>query len=1134
MMERASTHGRPGIVEILAALGGAVLFPVLVDGGSLVFSEALSPQSSWRALLTTAALSVAIASAAGALLAGFAWLGGRRPLPRLLLLSTPLAAALGIASLHLLSGPHISMHPWIGWMQAASIALACLASLAFTATILRARRPGALRRLLLPLLLATPAILLAADRIVLPGVYPAFHLGLMLATLLAGAAFGFLLASLRPAPAVPLLLAAAGTGLSGLVLASLGQLPGDRQDLRAAMLNPIALPVASRLQTLAPARWLNPVGPRSSAGNLEPLPRAATVPGGTLDRLLPARRELSVLVITMDAVRADRMGFLGYGRPVTPNLDRLAGRSAVFENAIAPSSASQISLCSMFQSLHPSSCDVIDVRERPELLQPPLPRAPLARRLQESGHRTAGVCSLMPPIFHTHFPFLADGMEEIRLNDTAGSMDGARVTEHALDLIEGFGADPFFLWVHYFDAHDPYEFRPGLLPRATAADAYDTEIAYVDREIGRLLAFLEERELVESTMIIVHSDHGEEFGEHGGRFHGTSLYSELVDVPLIIAIPGLPETRVAAPASLVDLPPTILQVKAISADGMEGESLLPWMIDGTEPPPPHRFALAQLRNPRALSPEIDALVSDDYKLIHHRRTGAWELYDRRRDRGERRNLAHREPDTLDRLQALLDRKRANLGAADASARGPSLKDVLDDLSSLGTEEQRGVLDRLLARGDCDLLADACEKLLNTEDAPAQDLALRTLAIVPSERFRSRISGLLASGDREIRLRAMLAACHHLDASELRDRIQPLMAGSDPPLAAGAAIVLQLCGDPGGTKLVEALMPSLAGEARALALLGRARLGDRRARLLRASLLREPCISLLLHSFAVRGALADRSSTDLIDLFALTLRPGGSQDYLPSETLLQLARTFEPREAVPLLRHALARRDNSLRLQVAEAVGADLLARPWANRPMERLFADDSSRPLRSAEARLRAARRGAEAGVVEWGLVFQALATMTSAGLHGQVATLLERTGWDRPDGPGVFPDFVRRIGRLAGSPPGPVSATIRLDWHDPAMSSSGEIWIAEVAVELPPEGPPLPGGPSGAWLLATATQEGRATPLAAARIPLPLQGLLPGESSPLLVVLAARPEPGLPVCIGFELAGAGASATAETEVSVR
>jgi len=320
-------------------------------------------------------------------------------------------------------------------------------------------------------------------------------------------------------------------------------------------------------------------------------------------------------MIVVDTLRADHLGTYGYQRSTSPNLDRWAARGVVFDRAYSSSSWTLPAFASMYTGQYPArhgagtfigSSDVDDGgttgargRQRFAVLDTAFPT--LAEIFSANGHATGAVLS--NPFLDESFG-VARGFQEY---DYAPHRRAVATVDLALKWIESQGESPFFLMVHLMDVHLPYNPPPeyqgmfadaastrltypiakvhevrreietyGAADRAFVEAAYDEELAYVDSELGRLFDAFEESGLWDDAVVVLTSDHGEEFFEHGGFEHGHAFYDEVVRVPLVV---WNGETgRVAEPVSLADLAPTLLASAGVRTDvEFGGASLVPYL-----------------------------------------------------------------------------------------------------------------------------------------------------------------------------------------------------------------------------------------------------------------------------------------------------------------------------------------------------------------------------------------------------------------------------------------------------------------------------------------------------------------------------------------------------------------------------
>jgi len=290
----------------------------------------------------------------------------------------------------------------------------------------------------------------------------------------------------------------------------------------------------------------------------------------------------NIILITLDTTRADRMGFLGSKRGLTPNLDALALQSAVFSRAYSQAPLTSPSHATILTGTYPQFHQVLDF---PEPLAKDLPYGPDI--LHGQGYQTAAFLASLAldptggaPGFERGFDvydahFSGKDFQKLDRYHTI-ERRGGEVVARALTWLNQHQRGPFFLWVHLYDAHDPYD-PPEPYKTRYAKNLYDGEIAYVDSVVGKLLTQLKAKGLYDGAEIAVMADHGEALGAHGEDTHGILLYDETIHVPLLIKLPHgeSARKRVDSRVELVDVMPTLLQRAgvAIPAD-VQGQSLL--------------------------------------------------------------------------------------------------------------------------------------------------------------------------------------------------------------------------------------------------------------------------------------------------------------------------------------------------------------------------------------------------------------------------------------------------------------------------------------------------------------------------------------------------------------------------------
>jgi arylsulfatase A-like enzyme/Flp pilus assembly protein TadD len=416
----------------------------------------------------------------------------------------------------------------------------------------------------------------------------------------------------------------------------------------------------------------------------------------------PAKpRTPNVILITLDTMRADRMGFLGSRLGLTPNLDILARQSAVFTRAYSQVPLTTASHATILTGTYPQFHQVNDFGVP---LAPEIPYAPDIFRAR-GYHTAAFVGSLVldpaarsAPGFDRGFDTFDAGFHRRRPGESryqAIERRGGEVVNRALVWLNAHSRGPFFLWVHLYDAHDPYD-PPEPYKKQFESNPYNGEIAYTDSAVGKLFGELRARGLYDSSLIAVMADHGEALGEHGEDTHGIFLYDETIHVPLLIKIPGeAAGKKIDSRVGLVDVLPTILQGVGvpIPAD-VQGQSLLPMLKAGAASPAGKRPA-----------PAIDhpAYSESDYP---HRTFGwstlrAWragkylyveaphkELYDQSSDPKATRNLSSTSAAVVGTLSGQLEEFRRKTSTAKEAPKAnvdPGLQEKLNALGYVASD-----------------------------------------------------------------------------------------------------------------------------------------------------------------------------------------------------------------------------------------------------------------------------------------------------------------------------------------------------------------------------------------------------------------------------------------------------------------
>ena len=368
----------------------------------------------------------------------------------------------------------------------------------------------------------------------------------------------------------------------------------------------------------------------------------------------------NVLIITLDTTRADRLGCYGYSRAKTPALDSLAAGGVLFEKAYSPAPLTLPSHASLFTGLNPPEHGLISNGKG--RLSDKIPT--LATLLSGYGYDTAAFVAsfVLDAKFGLDQGFVNydDNLKgaDPTLDSLHRQRDGKLVVDSARKWLQKKRTSPFFCWVHLYDPHLPYLEHQDQYG-SFFQDPYDAEIAYMDEQIARLVAFLKEQRLDKKTVIIVVGDHGEGLGEHIELSHGYTLYNSTQHIPLIFhpPQPKVSGHRVTEPVAIVDVFPTLLEFLGISSsDTISGQSFQEALL-GKEIHARNCYSATDdpfLQN--GWSP-LRSLTTETWKYI---RSTEKELYNLESDPGETQNLANSRPEKIQEMEKLLRSIESNM------------------------------------------------------------------------------------------------------------------------------------------------------------------------------------------------------------------------------------------------------------------------------------------------------------------------------------------------------------------------------------------------------------------------------------------------------------------------------------------
>ncbi|MFI5306814.1 MAG: sulfatase-like hydrolase/transferase, partial [Polyangiales bacterium] len=512
-------------------------------------------------------------------------------------------------------------------------ACACAASASWLLGAL-VRRRARVAAWVVPLAFAGAGVALAVDELVLVRLYPPFHLGLELLSVAGALVGGALLSRPRDGRAAvwafcALLLAA----VASFELRTLASAP----NLRIAIAR--TAPLSGKLLRLARPAASQLAGEPGQA--LAKVAHTSTTPGIDL-------RGRDVLLITIDALRADRLRAYG-GHGLTPALDAFATESVVFQRAYTSTPHTSYALSSLMTAKY--------MQPLLAIADSATEHVTLAQLLRRHGYRTAAFYP--PAIFFVdgeRFEWLRrDGMGfEYAKAMFAPAADRVPQLEVYLRSVEP--GHPLFVWVHLFEPHEPYEPPPEFARGDSPEARYDGEVAAADASAGRLIARF--RAARPGATVIVSADHGEEFGEHGGRHHGTTLFDEQVRVPLLWSSPGATRpAAIEAPVELIDLPTTLLAALGIPRDArMRGDDLSPLLAGA--PAWPELRAFASIEGARMLTDGHRKLICEQSEC---------QLFDLLADPRERRDVSSEHPAEAAALRGELEQLMVSIPRVEALA-----------------------------------------------------------------------------------------------------------------------------------------------------------------------------------------------------------------------------------------------------------------------------------------------------------------------------------------------------------------------------------------------------------------------------------------------------------------------------------
>jgi arylsulfatase A-like enzyme/tetratricopeptide (TPR) repeat protein len=389
-----------------------------------------------------------------------------------------------------------------------------------------------------------------------------------------------------------------------------------------------------------------------------------------------------VVLISIDTCRADHLSCYGFPKKTTPHIDRIAEEGVLFENVVTPAPITLPAHVSLLTGLIPPCHGIHDN------LNYCLPEEilTLTEMLKANGFRTGAVVSafVLDARFGLHQGF--DNFQDDFVNGyntVSGSQRrGDETTEFAIQWLKQHKNGKFFLFLHYYDPHFPYD-PPGPYAAQYANDPYSGEIAFTDHCIGRVVETLKELQMYDSTLLIIAGDHGEMLGEHGEKEHLFFIYEAALKVPLLVKMPGgsREPARVKETVGLIDVVPTVCSLLNIDIPKpIQGISLEPF-LKGKKPPARPRYFYIESMMPTYLGANpLLGVCTSGWKYIQTTRP---ELYHLETDGREQVNLVKKEPKRVGICKGVLGKILKDQLADLAGSRRAPDRETLDKLASLG-------------------------------------------------------------------------------------------------------------------------------------------------------------------------------------------------------------------------------------------------------------------------------------------------------------------------------------------------------------------------------------------------------------------------------------------------------------------
>ncbi len=808
-----------------------------------------------------------------------------------------------------------------------------------------------------------------------------------------------------------------------------------------------------------------------------------------LDVLVPWRRNQDVVLITIDTLRHDALSISG-GSAMTPYLDQFAKDGFVFSQAWSQFPATRYAVNSFLAGQYPTAVDLDEGDHEGKV-----PRR-LPESLRAAGYTTRAFTSFPKSLFALEESHLTKGFIEFN-NDVGESISRSkRVVERSIEFLKTSKENdkPRFLWVHLFDPHGPYHQRGDGIAQASLRERYDREVSHVDSCLADLFSWFATME--QPPLVIVHSDHGEEFQDHGGIGHNSSLYQEQIRVPLIFWGPGIMPGSCDSPVELIDLPKTVRRYLGLKDEGLDrGNSLLPILLGDNPSHWPAPCVLSQFRWPQFAQGNLDAVRERNWKLIHNRGLGLFELFDLDVDPEEQHNLALNQPKRLARLQTVLATMRAYAGLSDRH------------------DAPQVVLGRLLKRAA-------------QEDLSASDFVeLRTILRQEPCRDPALLVPLLRNQNKPLRHAVLL----HVMSYGEEDGVAALRTiASDESASASeeARIALAVLGEDIPLATLPWMSPAFTGSRRLIPWLARYLAGDQSLRFVIHQSLGQEGRDLDLESMALRVLIHRGDASFMPSLYGRI--SGGIGQTEQGSVLAEVLKTIPVDLGQPILRRLIQSPDRGLRDRAMEAASSQVLPKGWIKAASEAEVMAISGRSLAAQPGALNQAmvlfkKCGnimKTIGVVDYGIALEMSFFMNTWDRRSDAIPLIEPFLAQKANESEAVGDILDRLLTIGKSHGKPFLGKIELlPGQKPRAGEHGRTPLL-VRVSLDKNSSAMVGGlgPETEYLVAILLGPKGERLSEPQVLPLPNLGVLPGESMILAAPLVLARAAGSSLEIGIRL----------------